>query len=156
MVGITSPEPLRYPYPPPVLLPAKCFAAYAAQCQGLPSNALDYQSPSTPYSPSVGTDRTGLRVTLLVTTSAIFAFRFVWGATPWLIGDSQSPYAQQVTTRRITGIPSHPLTAIPTSSVGRLAPVQDSKGCFKVIVLSAPVFFSRDLALYSVISCKIS
>ena len=70
-----------------------------------------------PTSPSVGTDRTGLRVTIFKTTSAIFAFRFGWVATPWLIGDSHSPYTQRVATRGIIAIPRHPLTAIPTASM---------------------------------------
>ena len=87
---------------------ASQILSHYALCQGLPSNALDYQSLSAPTSPPVGTDRAGLRVTILITTTAIFALPFCFGRYPVLIRYSLS----------VPGIPPHPLTAIPASYGG--------------------------------------
>lgn len=133
----TSPEPSRYPYPPPVLLQAKCFTANAVQCQGLPSNALDYQSPFTPYDSSVGTNRTGLRVTILVTTTAIFAFLFCFGRYSVLIQYSLN----------LTGIPPHPLTAIPAFYMVGLAPSRVAKVILRWLSSQHPYNFSHDSTL---------
>lgn len=94
---------LRYPYPPPVLLPAKCFyysrSISAKVCHQTHSIINRHLLPTSPLK----TDRTGLRV-----TTAIFALPFCFGRYPVLIRYSL----------KITGIPPHPLTAIPASSGG--------------------------------------
>lgn len=55
-------------------------------------------------------------------------------------------------TRRITGIPPHPLTAIPAFSMERLTSVQNSKGCFiSDCPLNTPDVFSQDSALCEII-----
>jgi len=128
---------LRFPCPPPVLLPTKCFTAYAALCQGLPSNALDYQSPFTPYAPV--TRLTGLRVPVdFYGCLRYFRFPFCFGRHPVQIRYCLIKY-------RETPAPSHGDSCILCCVISA---VQDSKGCFMVVVLSAPAWFPAAIRLY--------
>ena len=115
---------------------ASQILSHYALCQGLPSNALDYQSPFTPYGPVTG--RTGLRVPVdFYGCLRYFRFPFWFGRHP-----VQIRYCLE--NHRETPAPFNGDSCILYCVISA---VQDSKGCFTVVVLSAPAWFPAAIRL---------
>jgi hypothetical protein len=138
----------RYPYPLPVLLPAKCWAVTLCVkvCHQTHSIINRHLPPTIRLWERIGQDWGHI----FVTTSAInFTFCFRRHSEMFRY---TSPYlCCYAATSRKPGIPPHPLTAIPTFPNEMISPVRNSKGYFVGdLPLNTRMVFSHDSALYSI------